>query len=125
MRTKPVAERFPKLITDFEAENARLRLLAQPPLNATGGDGTSGGMEVRVARLESDVDYIKRDVGEIKLDLRGLKGDVTGLKVDVARLDERVKALPSKGFIVTATVTIIGVLTAAVAFADKLRALLG
>ncbi|KPF77506.1 hypothetical protein IP88_05990 [alpha proteobacterium AAP81b] len=94
-------------------------------MKSGGGDGTSGDMEVRVARLESDVEYIKRDVGDLKLDMRVVRSDVSGLKVDVARLDERVKALPSKGFIVTASVTIVGVLTAVIALADKVRALLG
>ena len=40
--------------------------------NPTGGDG-GNGMEARLARVESDVEYIKRDVGEIKDDVKELK----------------------------------------------------
>ena len=36
-------------------------------------------MEARIAKLESDVEYIKRDVGEIKIDVREARND---LRVD-------------------------------------------
>ena len=41
----------------------------------TGFSGGSGGgnMEVRVARLESDVEHIKNDVSDIKIDLREMR----------------------------------------------------
>ncbi len=42
-------------------------------LKNSGGDGTSGGMEARVARLESDVEHIKTTTGEIRLDIRELR----------------------------------------------------
>ena len=45
-------------------------------LPSRGGGGTFDGMEARVARLESDVDYIKRDIGEIKNDLKEIKQDM-------------------------------------------------
>ena len=34
-----------------------------------------GGMEARVAKLETTVDYIQRDIAEIKLDIREMKKD--------------------------------------------------
>ena len=37
--------------------------------------GGGGGMEARVARLESDVSYIQRDIAEIKQDIREIKKD--------------------------------------------------
>lgn len=39
------------------------------------GGGSSGGndMEMRVARLESDVEHIKNDVSDIKIDLREIR----------------------------------------------------
>lgn len=46
------------------------------PLKPGGGDGTSGGMEARVAKLESDVSHIRSDIGEIKADIRDLRGKV-------------------------------------------------
>ena len=41
----------------------------------TGFSGGSGGgdMEIRVARLESDVEHIKTDVADIKIDLREMR----------------------------------------------------
>ncbi|EOD7312979.1 MULTISPECIES: hypothetical protein [Proteus] len=40
-----------------------------------GGDGGGGDMELRVAKLESDVEYIKRDISEIKDDIKDIKKD--------------------------------------------------
>ena len=40
------------------------------------GDGPGGGgVEARIAKLESDVQHIAADIGEIKLDLRALRVD--------------------------------------------------
>lgn len=44
-----------------------------PPLQPPGGGGTLDGMEARVAKLESAVEYIQRDIGEIKIDIRSLR----------------------------------------------------
>ena len=120
-------DEYPRLVKDIEAEHARLRdeQSGTRNLKGSGGDGTSGSMEARVARLEADVDYIKRDVVDIKADVRLMRNDMAGLKVDVARLDERIKVLPSKGFIVSAAVTIIGLLTAIIVLAEKIRVVVG
>ena len=88
------------------------------PLQSGGSDGTSDGMEARVTRLETSLEFIKRDVSE-------LRADVSGLKVAFARLEERVNHLPGKGFIVTGLVTTIGLMTAVLVFADRLREALG
>lgn len=45
--------------------------------NPPGGDG----VEARVARLESDVEYIKRDIGEIKSEMRQIGSDIGAIKV--------------------------------------------
>ncbi|MEH3098853.1 hypothetical protein [Sphingomonas adhaesiva] len=93
-------------VADIEATVANLR--------TGGGGGTSGGMEPRIAKLEAQMEAVRSDLGKLG-----------SLPVDVARLDERVKHLPSKGFVVTATTTSIGLIGAMVLFADKLRAFVG
>lgn len=40
-----------------------------------GGGGGGDDMQTRVAKLESDVEYIKKSIGEIKDDVREIKRD--------------------------------------------------
>lgn len=40
-----------------------------------GGGGGGGNMEARVAKLESDAEYIKRDIHEIKENLKDIRSD--------------------------------------------------
>ena len=40
---------------------------ASPPLKEGGGDGTSGGMESRVTKLETHMEYMRRDLDSIRL----------------------------------------------------------
>lgn len=55
--------------------------------NGGGGDTGSGNppgggdVEVRVARLESDIEYIKRDIAEIKADVRQAASDIGSIKL--------------------------------------------
>jgi len=103
------------------------------PLHSGGGGGTFDGMEARVAVLETHVEYIRRDIGELKADvseirrdLSGMKddfkSDVEGVKVQLATLTERVNHLPSKGFIVTATLSSLSVIAALIVFQDHIKA---
>jgi hypothetical protein len=41
----------------------------------SGGGGNGGGMEARIAKLESGVAHIERDIGEIKTDLRDVRAN--------------------------------------------------
>jgi archaellum component FlaC len=103
------------------------------PLQSGGGGGTFDGMEARVAILETHVEYIRRDIGELKADvseirrdLSGMKddfkSDVEGVKVQLATLTERVNHLPSKGFIVTATLSSLSAIAALIMFQDHIKA---
>ena len=82
-------------------------------------------MEVRIARLESDVDYIKRDIGELKTDVRSLRDGFNRIEGSLARFEERVSHLPGKSFIVTTSVGALTFFTAVVLFADKIREIVG
>lgn len=42
---------------------------------AGSGNGGGGNMEARVAKLESDAEYIKRDIHEIKESLKDIRSD--------------------------------------------------
>ena len=76
-----------------------------------GGGGTFDGMEARVAKLEGQFDK--------------LNDKVDGLRIDTAVLKEKVSNLPSKGFIVTATVSALALFSGLVLFGQKIIAFLG
>lgn len=51
------------------------------------GDGGDGSMlEPRVARLESDVDYIKRDIGELKVTATSINATLQDIRVSLEGL---------------------------------------
>lgn len=56
------------------------------PLQTGDGDGTSGGMEARVAKLEAHMEHVRADVTVMKADVAVLKTDMAGLKVKVDQL---------------------------------------
>jgi hypothetical protein len=102
-----VDDRFQRMFADLKAAREASRP-KEPTLRDGGGDGTSGGMEERVIRLEGDVGRLKEDVGQ-------LRADVGTLKIDVATLKENVRHLPSKPWMFTtllALLTAIGALVA-------------
>lgn len=66
----------------------------KPPLNDGPGRGTYDGMEARVAVLEAHVEHIRSDLGKL-----------ASVPKDLGVLTERVSHLPTKGFIVTTTLT--------------------
>ena len=52
-----------------------------------GGDGgDNGGMEARVAKLESAVEFIQRDIGELKPDIKEMRGDITSIRTTDFRI---------------------------------------
>jgi hypothetical protein len=65
------------------------------------GDGTSGGMEARIAKLEADMEHVKKSIDRL-----------VDVPTKLAVLEERVSHLPGKGFIVTAAIATIGGVTA-------------
>jgi hypothetical protein len=92
------------------------------PLQSGGGGGTFDGMEPRVAVLENNVEYIKRDIGELKAYMSVIRRDVESLKVSQGILTERVSHLPSKGFIFTVALGIVGAIITFITFQDHIKA---
>lgn len=95
------------------------------PLQSAGGGGTFDGMEARIAILETHVEHIREDIGDLKKNVGSLQKDVIDIKVGLATLTERVNHLPSKGYIVTTSLGIVGAIGAIIAFQDHIRAWFG
>lgn len=77
----------------------------------TGNDG-GDGLEARVAKLESDVDFIKRDVTEIKSDIKDVKNDITDLKVGMVELKSDISSGVNKILVTLITITAVSIAAA-------------
>ncbi len=73
----------------------------------SGGDG----MDVRISKLEGQFDKLNDKVDQ--------------LRIDTAVLKEKVSNLPSKGFIVTATIMALALFSALMLFKEKIAAFIG
>lgn len=93
---------------------------SERPLKSDGGGGTSGGMEARVARLESDMEHVKKSVADMATDVKAVRTSLGDIKVDLGRFDERLKHMPTKGFIFAAAAGIVGSTSAIVALIVRL-----
>lgn len=61
----------------------------EPPRPPDGGRwsvGGDGGMEARIARLETAVEYLQRDIVELKNHINALRNDVTGIRTTDFRI---------------------------------------
>ena len=59
----------------------------------SGGNGGGGNMyEARIARLVSDVEYIKRDISEIKNDVKSIDGRLSRIESGISSLKTTAKA---------------------------------
>jgi hypothetical protein len=103
-------------LIDFGAY--REKPTAPGTLETSGGGGDSTGMDPWQQTVETRL-------GELRADVRGIGADVGLIKMAVATLTERVAHLPTKGFIVTATLTTLAVVAAFAMFGPNLRTLLG
>jgi hypothetical protein len=81
--------------------------------------------DARVASLEAHVEHIRDDIARIKGDVSALRDGVYDLKVNAATLNERVAGLPTKGFIVTAVMVALAIVTAVTLFQSQIRDLAG
>lgn len=104
-----VDEEFQRVVEEREREAS---------LKSAGGDGTSGGMEARIAKLEAHVEHIRDDLAKL-----------ADVPADLATLKSRVDALPDKDWVGLHFRNWIGgslaLLTLLTLFGDKLRHLLG
>lgn len=80
-------------------------------LQTGGGDGTSGGMEARINRLEQRIDKLSDDAGEAAKNL--------------ATLTERISHLPSKDYIDKRLIGLLSVIAALILFGEKIKTVFG
>jgi len=103
------------------------REIPQPIMQSGGGggNGSSGAMEARVARLEADVEHIKTDIGDIKSEIQSLSVQTTEVRINIATLTERITHLPTKGFIVKTVLVALAVIAALFVFQSNIQKLFG
>ena len=68
---------------------------------------------VEIAKLQNDGEYLKRDLGEVRTDMKDIRDRM-------ATLEERVKHLPSKEFIVIVVTTCLVIASGLMTIAPKL-----
>ncbi|WP_244634674.1 hypothetical protein [Erwinia persicina] len=71
---------------------------ASMPHNPSNGDGDGGGghmLEARVAKLESDVSYIRRDVDELKADVKSIDRNMILVLEKLESIKESLTKKPS------------------------------
>lgn len=51
-----------------------------------GNGGDNGGMEARVAKLESAVEFIQRDISDIRTDIKEMRGDISSIRTTDFRI---------------------------------------
>ena len=77
------------------------------------------------SNFSSDIGALRSEFNSNIDTLRNeFRGEVEGLKISQATLTERVNHLPSKGFIVSATLSSLAVITALIVFQDHIKAFL-
>ena len=94
---------------------------AEPPggrLTGGNGGGSFDGMEPRIAKLETHVEYLRRDMTDLKSVTETVRKDVTELRVQVAGMAER---MATKGFMVASWITMISAITALIAFQQQIQ----
>lgn len=87
-------------------------------LKSGGGDGTSGDMEARVAKLEATTEHIQRDLADVKTDVRDTRDRL-------GKLEVKVDHLPTKGWVDARIVFLLVAIGAVVTFQGHIQAWLG
>ena len=82
-------------------------------------------MEAAVARIEATVARTEANVVHLDRGVSETPGDVKDVRDRLARLEANVARLPGRGFVISAVLITIAVLTAVTLFQNKLMAILG
>ena len=63
-----------------------------PSNRYSGGNGGGDDMQVRVAKLESDIEYIKRDIAEVKSDIKSIDSRLSTIETGITSAKTTIKA---------------------------------
>ncbi|HGM6772790.1 TPA: hypothetical protein ACKQAW_003385 [Stenotrophomonas maltophilia] len=66
------------------------------PVEKRGEPPHDGGMEARIAKLESSMEYVQRDMGEVRLALVKLADEVSQSRAELSAIRERLSHTPTK-----------------------------
>lgn len=58
----------------------------------SGGNGGGDDMQARVAKLESDIEYIKRDIAEVKSDVKTIDSRLSTIEASIISAKTTIKA---------------------------------
>ena len=97
---------------DYNSGHSVVSISTREPYDG-GNEPPSGGdkLEARVTKLESQFEKLNDKVDQ--------------LRIDSAVMKEKISNLPSKGFIVTATISALAFFSALMVFREKIVALIG
>lgn len=121
-----VDTRLEGYLNEVSSAREEVRLL-QSRLRRGGRDDTFPGMDGRVTKLETHMEYVRSDLSEIKASLTAVAGSLDGLKQDIrdtklAAQEARLEAIAAKAHSVGKTtlfltaISIVAVILAAMAF---------
>jgi hypothetical protein len=96
-----------------------------PPLPAAVAASNVAYMEARIASIEAHVDHMRDDLGDMRRDYRELTKTIVTAGTDVRELDDRVSALPGKGWMFLAMLLFTAIICAVIIYIDQIREYLG
>ena len=93
--------------------NVRQGPWAPQTVDSRTGPPHDGGMEARVAKLESSMEHIQRDVADIKTSIQKLVDQTADAGRDLATIKNQVTHMPTKLGMWAAMLTVLGPIGAA------------
>jgi len=92
---------------------SQMRANVAPHLQTGGPSDTSGGMEERVTRLETHMEYVRRDLDDIKAGQTALLAAVQDLKTEITITRG---SAAGKVTVITTGIAVVAILLAVIAF---------
>ncbi len=100
--------------TEQQVENMLRDAVRSAWSAGSSGGRNSGGVDVRVAAVETHVDILRKDVTEVKAGLNQVR-------LQLATVTERIAHLPSEGYTVTVALAVMAVVAAFTTFQQQIQ----